>query len=123
MKILIISFTLVLTLLAPEVNAEERQRPATIPFADLGGIEDWRAVGTEGILIEARNGKWYKATFFAPCINLSHSIAVGFVTDPGGSVDRFSSIIVEGERCHFKSLVEVPPEEMLESESVEDDQR
>lgn len=121
MKIVIVAFTLVLILLAPELNAEERQRPATIPFVDLGGIDDWRPVGTEGILIEARNGKWYKATFFAPCINLSHSIAVGFVTDPGGSLDRFSSIIVEGERCHFKSLEEVPAAEMLESESVEED--
>ncbi|MBD3649518.1 MAG: hypothetical protein HUJ31_19155 [Pseudomonadales bacterium] len=109
---------LILAVSAPGLNADEPKRSATIPFADLGGIEDWRPVGTEGILIEGRNNKWYKATFFAPCINLGHSMAVGFVTHPGGSVDRFSSIIVDGERCHFKSLEEVPASEMMESESV-----
>jgi len=87
-------------------------RPVTIPFADMGGIQDWRPIGTEGLLIEGHNHQWYKAEFFGPCIGLDYSLAVGFVTDPSGHVDRFSSIIVDGQRCWFKSLEKVAATEV-----------
>lgn len=93
--------------------AEKNDRhPVTIPFADMGGIRDWRPIGTEGLLIEGYNKQWYKAEFFSPCIGLDYSLAVGFVTDPSGHVDRFSSIIVDGQRCWFKSLEKVAPTEI-----------
>lgn len=111
------ALALLLTLVAPGLQADqhkERKRPVTIPFADLGGIENWRPVGDEAILIETRRDKWYRATFFGPCIGLNYSTAVGFVTHPSGSVDKFSSILVDGQRCWFKSLEEVPKSELEE---------
>ncbi|MCB1692980.1 MAG: hypothetical protein KDI19_09450 [Pseudomonadales bacterium] len=108
MKTTTLCFALVLTsLVAVNANADST-RPVTIPFVDYGGIRSWEPVGQEAILIEGRNNKWYKATFFSPCIGLSFPLAVGFVTDPSGSVDQFSSILVDGDRCWFKKLEQVP---------------
>lgn len=91
---------------------EHRKGPVTIPFVDLGGIEDWRAVGDEAILIKARNDEWYHASFFSRCMGLNYSTAVGFVTQPAGSLDKFSSILVDGERCWFKDLTRISESEL-----------
>jgi hypothetical protein len=45
------------------VSADNR---AVIRFADLGGIEDWRADGDDAILIEGRNDRWYRAISSVP---------------------------------------------------------
>jgi hypothetical protein len=36
----------------------------SIPFADHGGIRDWRADGDRSMWIEGRNGQWYYAELF-----------------------------------------------------------
>jgi hypothetical protein len=101
---------LVATIAASAALAADAERPVSIPFVSWGGIKDWRSEGTDALLIEGRNNKWYEATFFSPCIGMTFSpLAVGFVTEPGGSIDKFSSILVEGQRCWFRTLQEVPP--------------
>ncbi|MBN1238963.1 MAG: hypothetical protein JXB36_10700 [Gammaproteobacteria bacterium] len=78
---------------------------AVIHFADLNGsIRNWRADTDEAILIEGANRQWYRAEFFAPCVGLRFATTVAFVTDSLGNLDRFSSILVEGERCWFKTF-------------------
>ncbi len=77
---------------------------AVLRFADLGGIRDWRADTDKAILIEGQNKNWYRATFYAPCVGLRFANTVAFVTEPDGGLDRFSSILVQGERCWFKSF-------------------
>lgn len=91
-----------------EKKSEESSDRAVIHFADLGGIRDWRADGSDAILIEGLNGRWYRATFFGPCIGLRFQESIGFVTDPGGSLDRFGSILVDGQRCWFRTFERIP---------------
>ena len=78
--------------------------PGALHFADLGGIRNFRADGDHGMYIEGGNRQWYHADFFAPCIALRFHETVGFVIEPYGDLDKFSSIIVGGERCYFKSF-------------------
>jgi hypothetical protein len=82
-----------------------------IPFANYGGINDWRADGVSAIYIQGRNRRWYRAELMGSCIDLPFAEHVGFVVEPSGEFDRFSEIIVHGHRCVLKSLVEsaAPP--------------
>lgn len=92
--------------------AKERSERAYIPFAHLGGIRDWRAVDNDTLYIEGRNDRWYRAELLGPCVGLTFETTIGFVLEPSGSFDRFSSIVADGQQCHLKSLEEVkgPPE-------------
>ena len=76
----------------------------SIPFADHGGIRDWRADGDRSMWIEGRNGQWYYAELFGPCFGLNFSDRVGFVVAPYGSFDRYSAVIVDGQKCSLESL-------------------
>jgi Family of unknown function (DUF6491) len=84
-------------------------KEASIPFANHGGISSWAVVDNRTMLIQGRNRQWYKATLFSPCIHLPFAHTVGFKTNPGGSFDKFSSIIVRRQRCSLTSLVAIPP--------------
>ena len=92
------------SVLADGTSAPANHAAATIHFADLGNIREWRPDGNEALLVESQNGTWYRATFWAPCINLPVSEAIAFVTEPNGSLDAFSSVLVEGNRCWFKTF-------------------
>ncbi len=86
--------------------AADSQR-AVMHFADLNGIRNWRPAGdddADAILIEGRNGQWFRATFWAPCPEIHFVQAVGFVTDTVGDLDRFTSIVADGKRCFFKTF-------------------
>jgi hypothetical protein len=100
--------TLTLTMLLVAA-ATAANRPVSIPFADLGNIRDWRADGHDAMLIESQGGDWYRATFWAPCYELPFAETVGFVTEPGGSLNKFSSIVVGGQRCWFRTFEPVAP--------------
>jgi hypothetical protein len=78
---------------------------ARIPFANQGGIYNWRAVNDRTLLIQARNRQWFKATLFAPCIDLQFAQRVGFESNADGSFDKFSSIRVSKQKCSIVSLV------------------
>ena len=84
------------------------QDRAVIRFADYGGIENWRAGRDGSLLIEARNGNWYRATFHGSCHDLKFAQRIGFVTDVVGNLDKFSSILVDGRRCWFRTFEQVP---------------
>jgi hypothetical protein len=110
-----------------DVNAEgERPAPAeqdagraVIRFADINGIRNWKPSDDgKALYIEGRNSRWYKATFWAPCIGLRYTSELGFVTDGSGSLDRFSEVIADGERCRFKTFerTEAPDDEARQNE-------
>jgi hypothetical protein len=86
---------------------------ARIPFANHGGIYNWRAVDDKTLLIESQSRKWYKATLLSSCWNLPFAERVGFESNPDGSFDKFSAIEVGREpgrqRCQLISLVETTP--------------
>jgi hypothetical protein len=81
---------------------------AQIPFANHGGIWDWKADGKDAILIKSRDRHYYRATFMAPCFELPFAEHVGFVTDPRDVLDRFDSIVVDHDRCYFNSFQAIP---------------
>jgi len=96
---------------APDAAAGTSTAPpkeASIPFANHGGISNWGVVDNRTLLIQGRSRQWYKATLFAPCIDLPFAQTIAFKTH-GGSFDKFSSIIVRGRRCSLSSMVEIPP--------------
>jgi hypothetical protein len=103
-----------LALLGPAALAQESQTPArepqaSIPFADLGGIRNFRpGPDRNTLLLESQHRRWYLATFFGSCTEAQYAETIGVITNHAGSVDRFSGIIVDGRRCPFRSLVEVP---------------
>lgn len=90
-----------------ETNTSATQ--TRIPFASFGGIEDWRAVSDELLYVEGRNDKWYRVELFAPCTGLRFDQAIGFVAEPTGSFDRFSSIVVDGRECQVRSVTPGTP--------------
>lgn len=83
----------------------------SIPFADRN-IESWRANGRKGLWIRAQR-KWYYAELFMECPDLPWAESVAFVTGGPGSFDRFSYILVRGERYPLRSLTasSEPPRE------------
>ena len=94
---------------AEESPAAPTRKPAVIHFADLNGIESWKPESADAILVEGRNHSWYRARFFGPCFGIQSTESIGFVTDPTGNLDRFSSILVDGQRCFFASFDRVDP--------------
>ena len=84
---------------------------ASIPFVNHGGIRDWRSGDRDTLYIQGRNRQWYEATLMAPAHELPFAWAIGFDTGPMDRLDRFSSIIVRGQRYPIVSLVKVdgPP--------------
>ena len=86
---------------------------ASIPFADHGGIYDWRANGNVGLWVQALNRQWYYATFMGTCWGLDTAPSIGFVTDVTGEFDRWSSVIVPHQpRCHLSTFEQsaAPPQ-------------
>jgi hypothetical protein len=81
--------------------------PATevqIPFAKTN-IWNWQVVDDKTVLIQDQNRRWYKATLFGACINLAFANRIGFDSSPSGTFDKFSAILVQGQRCPLSSLV------------------
>lgn len=78
---------------------------ASIPFANHHGIYSWRVENDRTLLIQSEHGDWYKATLMSSCFDLPFAERLGFHTNPDGSFDRFSSILVRGQRCPLISLV------------------
>lgn len=102
------TLTLVAALCVAPAFAQDALPPAAeearIPFADNGGIRNWRAEPGDVLLIEARGGDWYRAEMMGPCIGLNFTETIGFETNPNGSFDRFSSVRTRDGECHVRSL-------------------
>lgn len=90
----------------PFVPDSHNARPAEIPFANLGGIDDWRAA-KDALFIKSSSGRYYRATFIGPCPELPFAERIGFVTEPDGGLDKWSSVYVDGDRCWFRAFDEV----------------
>jgi hypothetical protein len=80
---------------------------ASVPFVRLGNIYSWKAEGTNSILIKSVNGRYYRGSFFSPCVNLPWAEAVGFDTDVRDELDKYEGITVRGESCRFRTFSEI----------------
>jgi hypothetical protein len=94
---------------APAKTAPAHPPEASIPFANNRGIWDWRATDDHTLYVQDIHRAWYKATLFAPCINLPFAQTVGFRTGPLDTFDRYSTVLVEGQRCTLTSVVRADP--------------
>lgn len=77
---------------------------ASIPFVDHGNIRDFHAVSDDTVYLQAGNRRWYRADLFGPCFGLPYANGIGVDARPTGTLDRFGTIIVDGERCKIESL-------------------
>lgn len=102
----VLTAALVLGVAFPAVAAEPAKE-ARIAFANHGGIRDWQAIDRDTLLIRGNGNRWYKAELFAPAFDLPFALALGFDTSPSGTLDRFSSVIVRGQRYPLRSLVQL----------------
>ncbi len=85
-------------------GAAEKAERASIPFASSGGIDEWRPDGDNGLYLRARGGQWYQAKLLGPCLGLNFTETIGYVSEPDGSFDNTSSILVDGQRCALQTL-------------------
>ena len=56
------------------------------------------------LYLQDRSRRWYRAELATKCWGLTFANAIGYDTRGGSTFDRYSSIIVNGERCHLLSL-------------------
>lgn len=84
---------------------------ASITFPSDSSIRNWRADRERGIWIQDRKGDWYYGSFAGLCRDLDFAQAIGVETRGTARLDRFSAILVRGERCLLSSFVtsEAPP--------------
>lgn len=89
---------------------------ARIPFVNHGGINDWRADGSDAIYIQDNHRQWYRATFMGSCIDLPFAEVIGIETRGGDTFDRFGTVIVRGHRCAVSSFVksDAPPKKKVD---------
>jgi hypothetical protein len=87
---------------APQPAATQEAR---IPFAALGGIQNWVADGETGLYIEGLRHQWYHAKLMGDCLDLPFSERIGFVMEPDLSFNKFSAIVVRGHVCQVVSMV------------------
>jgi Family of unknown function (DUF6491) len=84
----------------PELGVE-----AKIVFPNYGAIRNFEADGNDGLWLEDRQRRWYYAELFGPCHDLNFANAIGFDTRGTSHFDKFSTIIVRGQKCQLTSLV------------------
>jgi hypothetical protein len=101
-------------------EAEEQAPPvftvieenASLPFADRR-IQDYQVARDDSLILRAGPSRWYRATVWETCANdlrwaYDH---IGLDLRPNGTLNRFSTIIVRGQRCPIQTLdrIERPP--------------
>lgn len=98
------------TAVAAESGADKSsERPAEIPFANSGGINNWRAENDRVIYVQGNGRQWFKAELMTDCIGLRFAENIGFETEASGAFNRFSSIKVDGRTCHISSFEKSDP--------------
>jgi len=87
------------------------QPAASIPFANQHGVRDWVAEGDQTIYVQDSVRRWYRARLFAPSVDLLFVQTIGFDTGSLGSLDRWSTVIIRGQRYPLQSFERVagPP--------------
>jgi hypothetical protein len=96
---------------APAPAATATHKDASIPFANYGGVDDWRATDSKTVYLRDQHRQWYRATLIVPAIDLPYVEHIGIDAGPTGSLDKFGAIIVKGQRYQIGSFerVDGPP--------------
>lgn len=93
---------------------------ASIVFPSNSSIRNWQADRGRGIWIQDRRGNWYYGTFAGYCRDADFASAIGVETRGAGRLDRFSTIVVRGERCPLSSFTTsaAPPSRRDKSKDI-----
>jgi len=104
----------------PAQQQAARQPDARIPFADHGGIWDWRSEGDSTVYFQDSHRQWYRAELFMPAFDLPFVEFIGIDAGPTGTLDKFGAVYVHGQRYPFKSFVKVdgPPKKAAHGEKA-----
>jgi hypothetical protein len=91
---------------APAFGADSQlaRSEASIPFANRGDVEDWRAQGNNAIWFQDQHRRWYRAELFGPAFDLPFVEHIGIDANPSGTLDKFGAIVVRGHRYGFRSF-------------------
>jgi hypothetical protein len=81
----------------------------SIPFVNHGAVQDFRADGRNGVYIRGIGSQWYYARTLGTCQELPWANAIGVQSRGTDTLDRYSTLIVHGERCPLQSLVASDP--------------
>ena len=94
-----------------EASSAPAQAEASIPFANHGGVWNWRAEGNRTLYFEDNHRNWYKAELMGVAPGLPFVSFIGLDTRPNGTLDRWSAVYIEGQRYPLVSFVKVdgPP--------------
>jgi hypothetical protein len=85
---------------SPPPPAEE----VSIPFVNFGGVRTFHAEDEDSVYIEDKRRRWYRGEIIGPCWGLRWAHRIGIETKGSSSFDRYSALIVDGERCQLTSL-------------------
>jgi len=82
-----------------------------IPFVGFGGIQNWTANDDSTLYVQARGGPWYEVDMAQPCTGLPFALRIGVASGPMDTLDSFSTILVDGNRCQVASVTRLasPP--------------
>jgi hypothetical protein len=101
------------------IEAAETAPEARILFLDHGGIRDWRMGDSDTLYVQDRNRTWYEATLMRPVSGLKPQVVIGFDTGAPETFDRFSTVVIDGERYPVSSLVRLAGEPPADVEPEE----
>lgn len=74
-----------------------------IPFPGFR-LRNFRAESQDVVYLQDHRRNWYRAEVIGPCTELPFANAIGIDTRGSSSFDRFSAIVVGGDRCQLTSL-------------------
>ena len=84
-------------------------KPASISFVDMRGIEDFQAMVTMRSISRTEAGNGIYATIMGPCLGLSYATRIGVKTRGSSSLDKYGSLLVDGDECRIDELVTSGP--------------
>ncbi len=84
-------------------------REERVPLINFRGFRDFRAKGDEVVYLRLSSRTWYRAELNGPCNELHRADAIGLDTRGSSYFDRFSALLVRGDRCQLKSLTRSAP--------------
>jgi hypothetical protein len=95
---------------AQAVAAEQATgKETSIPFADMGGIRDWKAIDDSTLYVQDIRRNWYIAKLIQPSPDLTFATKIGFETKGTNQLDKFGTVVVGGQRIPLTSFVASGP--------------
>lgn len=112
MKMLALALSAALSVPAAASPAEPggaAPREERVPLVNFRGFRDFRAEGNELVYLRLSSRTWYRAELNGPCNELHRADTIGLDTRGSSYLDRFSALLVRGDRCQLKSLTRSAP--------------